>query len=133
MNNAQFADIIRIECKKKNIKLGELLEKCELNKGFISDLSRKNKTPSAESVIKIANFLNISTDYLLGRNAEPTQQIMNNEGTISGGIQAQNYNSNYIELSGLQKEMVETMEQLPKSEQLKLLNEAYKILERKGE
>ena len=124
MNNAQFADIIRIECKKKNIKLGELLEKCELNKGFISDLSRKNKTPSAESVIKIANFLNISTDYLLGRNAEPTQTINNQES--NKGIQAHTYNAGAEErkLDDVSEELLKEFKKLS----LKDKGEAIRII-----
>jgi hypothetical protein len=46
MNNLQFSEAIKSECKKQHIKIGDLLENCGLNKGFISDLSRKNKTQS---------------------------------------------------------------------------------------
>lgn len=71
MNSVQFGELIKLECKKRHIKIGDLLESCDLNKGFLSDLSRKNKTTSVDNALKIAEYLEVSVDYLLGKTDNP--------------------------------------------------------------
>lgn len=40
-------------------------------KGTISNLENGNKKPSLDMLIKLANYFNISIDYLVGRTDEP--------------------------------------------------------------
>lgn len=71
MNNVQLIEIINFELKKRNAKKGDLLEYCGVNHGFFSDLIKKNSMPSIETVEKIADYLECSVDYLLGRTDSP--------------------------------------------------------------
>lgn len=41
MNNSQFYENVKKECKIKNIKIGEMLESCGLNKSYLSDLKER--------------------------------------------------------------------------------------------
>lgn len=54
---------------KKGMTQKELLEKCELNKMYMQNL--KEKVIKADNLIKIADELEVSTDYLLGRTDNP--------------------------------------------------------------
>lgn len=67
MNNAQIAQNIKDECQAKKVPVSKLLENCGIRKGFIYDLEKRDYTPSVEIMGKIADYLNVSVDYLLGR------------------------------------------------------------------
>lgn len=71
MNNKQTAERIKKMCKKQKTPIKTILEKCEINRNLIYDLEKKNKKPSCEVLEKIADELNCSVDYLLGRTDIP--------------------------------------------------------------
>ena len=73
MDNIQTANRIRHLCKQKDISVGALLEICGVRKGLIYDMEKLDKKPSAEILEKIADYLNCSVDYLLGRTELPEQ------------------------------------------------------------
>lgn len=70
MNNSQTATIIKEMCKSKELSISTLLTKCEIRKSLIYDMEKRDWTPSAEVLDKIADYLNCSVDYLLGRQVE---------------------------------------------------------------
>jgi transcriptional regulator with XRE-family HTH domain len=72
MNNAQLINNIKTVCKQKNIPLGIMLESCNLSKGFIYDVEKRDRTPSIDKISAISEYLGVSVDYLLGRVSEPT-------------------------------------------------------------
>ena len=115
-------------CKTNNVKPTPLLSELGISKNSWQNW-RDGSAVKSDTLELLANYFNVSVDYLLGRTTEPTQQIMNNNCTVNGRVQTQNYNASSQELNGLQKEMIEAMEQLPKSKQLEALQEVYKILE----
>ena len=67
MQNTQLAEKIKETAKLKGITVKQLLENCNINKGFIYDLEKQNKTPSVDKILRIADYLDCSVDYLLGR------------------------------------------------------------------
>lgn len=71
MSNSQIATRIKQICKEKNITISQLLEKCEIRKSLIYDLEKRDYTPSIAIINAIADYLNVSVDYLLGRTDEP--------------------------------------------------------------
>ncbi len=79
MQNEQIAERIKIQCKKIGTTTKTILELCKINKGFIYDLEKKGKTPSVDKIIKIADCLNCSTDYLLGREEKTNYNLTNKE------------------------------------------------------
>ena len=65
-----FFDILQNRCTEKGIKVTPLLLNLGLSKGNISKW--KNGTlPNGEILIKIADYLDCSVDYLLGRTDNP--------------------------------------------------------------
>ncbi len=71
MNNARTAEIIKTVCKAKGIAVSALLEQCGVRKGLIYDMERRDWTPSAAILERLAIELDCSVDYLLGRTDNP--------------------------------------------------------------
>ena len=67
MDNVQTANTIKDLCRARNITINTLLTDCNIRKGLIYDMEKRDKTPSPEILERIADHLNCSVDYLLGR------------------------------------------------------------------
>ncbi len=85
MNNVQFVSTLKLLCKEKGITISSLLETCSLRKSLIYDVEKRNAKPSIEIVENIADQLDCSIDYLLGRTDNPniTYSIQKPERKIS--------------------------------------------------
>ena len=71
MDNACSAARIRACCKERGIAVSAILASCEIRKGLIYDMEKRDWTPSAEILERIADYLDCSVDYLLGRTDNP--------------------------------------------------------------
>ena len=60
-----IAERIKTLAKSKNISIKTVLEKAELNYNLMTTL--RKSIPKADNLAKIADVLECSTDYLLGR------------------------------------------------------------------
>lgn len=89
MKNKHIAEMIKKECKNKKISINSLLENCNLTKSFIYDLEKRNTSPSCEKVSKIADYLDCSVDYLLGRTDVPEVNRWHTIDTVSYEIAAE--------------------------------------------
>lgn len=71
VDKSMFSTFERIKelAKSRGITLGALEEKLGLSRNSIYTI--KNKKPSAERLQLIADYFNVSTDYLLGRTDNP--------------------------------------------------------------
>lgn len=97
MTNSQLIANIKSVCKTQNIPLSEMLEQCNLSKGFIYDVEKRDRTPSIDKVTAIAEYFGVSVDYLLGRTDTPTgysNGISNVQTTVNGSQVSGNNNSN---------------------------------------
>ena len=57
-------------CKSKKINMSQLLSECELNINTVSQIN-DTKGMASFSLAKIADYLDCSVDYLLGRTDNP--------------------------------------------------------------
>ncbi len=62
-------EIVKDLCEKQGISLNTLEDKLKLGKNSLYGLKRNQ--PSAERLQQIADYFNVSTDYLLGRTKNP--------------------------------------------------------------
>ena len=69
-NQQESALKVKQTAKERKIPLKTLLEKCDLNINYISDLSKGNQA-LVSNIYKIADYLDVSVDYLLGRTDNP--------------------------------------------------------------
>jgi len=70
-NSQEVAITIKELAKKQKVTLKELLSKCELSINTLSSMQSGGYYPRVESIVKIADYLDCSVDYLLGRTDKP--------------------------------------------------------------
>jgi len=63
--------------KKKKLTQEELAVKVNVTKAAISNYENGHSTPSNETLVALADALNIDTDYLLGRTDKPNVYELN--------------------------------------------------------
>lgn len=65
-----IADAIKIRAKQKGVVLKDMLSELGLGSNTMSNM-RHNRMIAADSLAKIADYLDCSVDYLLGRTDNP--------------------------------------------------------------
>lgn len=98
-NSQKLVENIKALAKSKNILVKEMLVDCGLNVNALNQMSDK-KGISSFSLAKIADYLGVSVDYLLGRTEIPEIDPANK----------------------LQAEFFEIFQKLPFEEQVNLMN-----------
>lgn len=68
--STKVAEIIKILAKSKNIQLKDMLLTLELNKNTLSNMYNGSML-KGDSLARIADYLDCSVDYLLGRTDNP--------------------------------------------------------------
>lgn len=82
MENTQIiAERIKIQAKAKNIPVKQILEHYSLGKNLINKLSNGSDIYSL-NLLKIADYLGCSTDYLFGRVDSPTGSYVNGNNSV---------------------------------------------------
>ena len=71
METKEIAERIRARCKEKSLSISVVLKACGINRNFIYDLEYNNTSPSCDKIVKLVDYLDCSTDYLLGRMDTP--------------------------------------------------------------
>ncbi|NPV93468.1 MAG: helix-turn-helix transcriptional regulator [Firmicutes bacterium] len=64
---------IREERKRAHLTQEQLAEKVGCNESYIGQVERGEKNPSLEVVVRIANALNVTVDYLLASNVKASK------------------------------------------------------------
>ena len=67
----EIAVRIKARCKEKSLAISAVLKACGINRNFIYDLEHNDRSPSCDKIIKLADYLDCSADYLLGRMDNP--------------------------------------------------------------
>lgn len=66
-----FFDIYRDLCKSRNISPSAAAIEMGINKGTVSIWKNKGTVPQTPQLKKIADYFNVSVDYLLGNEEKP--------------------------------------------------------------
>lgn len=138
MNNIQIAELISKECKQKNIKISELLQNCNINHSFISDIRHKNRAPSVDKISVIADYLNVSVDYLLGRtdtpnllgNSDSNSGIINHNSLVNNS--SQTINSNKVATDETAIQLLEAFQKLDIFGKAEVMNLVAKLSQKAG-
>ena len=69
--STRIAERIKAFSKAKEIPIKTLLENAGLSKNALSSMQSGGSTPKSENLAKIADQLDCSVDYLLGRTDKP--------------------------------------------------------------
>ena len=117
MNTPQeVANEIKNVAKSKNITVAKMLKDCTLNKDLISTTQSKNFYPRIEAICKIADYLDCSVDYLLGRTDNPNShkaliRADNSSVLVFRAARSENYDN--TEYAPPSEEQLENITQAP--------------------
>lgn len=93
---------IKTACTRRGMSVSAMCVQLGMSKSVMSDLnSGRKKTLSADTLARIADFLQVSTDYLLGKQAEAQPDILDEVDIAFYG--------DFKELNEAQKEAVRDM------------------------
>ena len=67
----EVANLIKALAKSKKIAVGKMLADCGLSVNTLSSMQAGGFYPRLEAIAKIADYLDCSVDYLLGRTHNP--------------------------------------------------------------
>lgn len=84
----QLLDKIKQLCREKKITLAELERKLSFSNGSMSRWNER--TPSVDRVKKVADYFDVSTDYLLGRTEKRRYYDLTEKEKKDIAIQAEN-------------------------------------------
>ena len=71
---------IKMIAKRKGVSVGQMLSECELSKNALSSMQSRGSWLLANNLAKIADYLDCSVDYLLGRTDVP--EVNHRSGSI---------------------------------------------------
>ena len=132
MYNPQITvERITILRNEKNISLVSLNEACNLNKNTIKMSETSKNGLSAAFLFDISNYLDCSTDYLLGRTDNPniTNSISNTNTTVNG-TQANVINNNQEPITEptdeMTRELIKAFRTLPFKDKMDIMNAVMK-------
>ena len=129
-NNQEIAFKIKQSAKDKKITIKQLLEKCGLNVNYISQFAN-GRDMTGMNLYKIADYLGVSVDYLLGRTDTPTgynNGISNVQTTINGSQVSGNHNTIAEKsevISAEDAELLELIKKLPLKKRVKFISALY--------
>lgn len=61
-----IAERIKLTAKAQQVKIKTMLEECQLSKNTLSSMLSGGSLPKSDTLAKIADYLDVSVDYLLG-------------------------------------------------------------------
>lgn len=66
-------------CLQKGTKPNPVAQEINISSGIITKWKNEGTLPSGENLVKLANYFDVSVDYLLGRTDEPAAHKKKNE------------------------------------------------------
>lgn len=128
-NNQEIAFKIKQSAKDKKITIKQLLEECNLNVNYISQFAN-GRDMTGMNLYKIADYLGVSVDYLLGRTDTPTgySSGVNNVQMNVNSPQGSNTIRTEI-ISAEDAELLELIKKLPLKKRVKFISSLYDELE----
>ncbi len=76
-----FYERLKEICASKGVKITVLIDDLGMSSGNLSSW-KKGNTPRASTIDKIADYLGVSSDYLLGRSDDPLPPVDMKDVTI---------------------------------------------------
>lgn len=122
---------IKQRAKEQGIAILDLQAKCDLGRNAISQAAKSQDGMKARNLFAIAEVLNCSVDYLLGRTDNPEVTYNNHALSGDGGVTVADGNAN-ITISNQQKEDTELLnliKSLPLKKRVKIISMIYEELE----
>lgn len=118
----EIANRIKQIAKENNTTVKSICSDSGVGEKFVSNMGGKNGSyPQSDKITKVADYLHVSVDYLLGRTNSPTGTYsINNKNTTINGTQANVINNNVVS-DNITEEFFRLFEKLSFEEKLKVM------------
>lgn len=118
----EIANRIKQIAKENNTTVKSICSDSGVGEKFVSNMGGKNGSyPQSDKITKVADYLHVSVDYLLGRTDIPTSTYsINNKNTTINGTQANVINNNVVS-DNITEEFFRLFEKLSFEEKLKVM------------
>lgn len=120
-------------CLKNDIKPNPLAKELGISSGILTKW-KSGGIPNGETLTKIADYLNCSVDYLLGRTDEPSSMPNIIGGNVTGGAVMQGSHHNNVTVSNSERkltdeetELLRLFNSLDVKHRVKLLNFGFSL------
>lgn len=130
-NSQEVAMIIKETAKSKKITIGKMLSDCGLSINTLSTMQAGGSYPRMETIVKIAEYLDCSVDYLLGRTDNPNGYSISNIDTTINRNQAHIINNNVSDNDLY--DIKNSLGQLSKTDKHRAIADILDLLEKKYE
>lgn len=131
--STKIAERIKLTAKSQNIVIKDMLFKCGLSKNALSSMASGGSTPKSENLAKIADYLDCSVDYLLGRTDNPNvngNNVSNIETTIGTQVTGTgNIVNHYPQQNEIEKELCSILSKLNLRDRTELLTIIYNFVD----
>ena len=123
--------------QEKNISISKLSNDLGISTGNISDWKSGRATPKADKLLSIAEYLETTCEYLLGKTENRTniiETVHDNHGVIGdthAPVTINNGLAPELKLGDIEKELLSICRKLDMKRKNALLAKAYEILEEK--
>lgn len=128
-----FTDNFVKYLQNNNISAYSVAKNTGISQGLMNEYKNGVKLPTIHNLVKIADYLDCSVDYLLGRTDQPsnTASITGNKNVIQQGSISNspvNFNTN-APLNEIETELINILRTFTVKQKMKLLTYAYEIKE----
>ena len=106
--STKVAETIKTTSKMKGVQLKEMLAELELNKNTLSSMYNGSML-KADSLARIADYLDCSTDYLLGRTTNSSTNTSKTNKLIFSANNRESLNELQEFVSGLPEEQIKDL------------------------
>ena len=135
--STNVAKIIKKTAKAKNIQLKDMFIELELNKDTLSNMYRGSML-KGDSLARIADYLDVSVDYLLGRTDEQANSYhlsnINDSNFVqgSGSVTVNSSSNDHKKLTGEETEILDIYRSLNIEDKSTFLNFILKMKKEKS-
>lgn len=123
-----FWDNFYNACVQKGIKPNPLAKELQIASGSMTAW-KGGKLPNGETLLKIADYLNVSVDYLLGRTNDPKSINQINTGDVGNNS---NVNINKSSFSDTDNELISEFKKLTFNDKAKVMSLIAELSEKKA-
>lgn len=118
-----------------NISAYQVAKGTGISQGTMNEYKNGKKLPTIQNLVKISNYLNCSTDYLLGRTDNINSHKEHSKNTVTGSynvvdVDNSNVAVNVSSLDEHQKLLIDLYNQLSPIEQINLIADLSKANEK---
>lgn len=104
-----FGEKLRQLMENNNVKQQELADKLNVKRGSVSNWTTNRRCPDAETIVKIADYFNVTVDYLLkdtGIKSNELEELKDLKGDYS---EIEDLYESYKELDKNNKILIDSM------------------------